>query len=362
MTKRIRHILIIVLCLVLLLAAVFVIGRYGWKLGGFSACEDAGIEQVNVEEGQVRICGSYMGSFPQGFLGYHAEQLDDTLYIGFKFSGVFGIFESGDFDITVSTNGTVTKVVVKDNEHEYTVWPKEKEPAVSEAETAENGIYVCLERSDVYSVSLYYENKSGGIINADGTALRAGESIYLNDDVFCTASNLGHPIPVQITFSDKDEKTLAYTNLSYDPQFPVLAVTLTADARIYVNDVGTEEFAVPAAYEEILTQYRTALEEGWNGQQLTDAGLNIMIWDVEPDEVGYAVDDIDVDGTQELIIGTINGDEFYKALIFTLYTLDDEGNAVQIFDSMERDRYYYAGGVRFINIGSSGADNSFETL
>lgn len=73
-----------------LLLAVFLIGRYGLKLSGFRACESAGIEQVNIEDNQVRICGFYPGSFPQGFLGYHAEQVDSTLYVGFKFSGLFG--------------------------------------------------------------------------------------------------------------------------------------------------------------------------------------------------------------------------------------------------------------------------------
>ena len=51
--------------------------RYGWKLGGFNACETAGIEQVNMKEDHVRIRGFYPGSFPTGFLGYHAEQVDN---------------------------------------------------------------------------------------------------------------------------------------------------------------------------------------------------------------------------------------------------------------------------------------------
>lgn len=73
--KLLKSILTILLCMAVLLLAAFLIGRYGWKLGGFRACESAGIEQVNVEENQVRICGFYPGSFPQGFLGYHAEQM-----------------------------------------------------------------------------------------------------------------------------------------------------------------------------------------------------------------------------------------------------------------------------------------------
>ena len=353
--------LIILLCIAALLITVFLTGRYSWKLGGFNACETAGIEQVNVEEGHVRIRGFYPGSFPTGFLGYHAEQVDNTLYVGFKFSALFGIFETGDFDITIPTKGIVTQVVVKSGEHEYRVWPQEDEFFVSETEATENGIYVHLERSDVYSVGWYFENKSGGMTNADGTALEVGKNIYLDNDVFYTASNLERSVPVMLTFSDKDGKTIAHVNLSYNSESLVLTATLTADARIYVNGIEPEKLAVPAVYEPILKQYRTALKENWNGQQLVDAGLNFMIKDVPSEAVGYSVDDLDNDGIPEPAIGTISGDEFYGKLIFVLYTVDDDGEPVQIFSSIERDRYYYAGGIRFANIGSSGADNSYVT-
>ena len=358
--KLLKKIFIFLLCAAALLIVVFLVGRYGWKLGGFNGCETAGIEQVNVEEDQVRIRGFYPGSFPRGFLGYHAEQVENTLYVGFKFSALFGIFETGDFDITIPTKGTVTQVAVKSGEHEYTVWPQEDEFFVSDTEVTENGIYVRLERSDVYSVSWYFENKSGGMTNADGTALEVRKNIYLDNDVFYTAANLERPIPVMLTFSDKDGKTIAHVNLSYDPQSPVLTATLTADARIYVNGIEPDEPAVPAVYEPILKQYHTALEENWTGQKLVDTGLNHMIRDVAPEAVGYAVDDLDDNGIPEFIIGTIYGDDFYGNLIFVLYTVDD-GEPVQIFSSIDRDRYYYAGGVRFANLGSSGADSSYVT-
>ena len=359
--KYLKRILIFLLILTIVLLAVFLTGRYGWKLGGFNTCETAGIEQVNVEEGHVRIRGFYPGSFPTGFLGYHAEQVDHTLYVGFKFSALFGIFETGDFDINIPTKGTVTQVVVKSGEHEYTVWPQEDEFFVSEAEATENGIYVRLERSDVYSVGWYFENKSGGMTNADGAALEVGKNIFLDNDVFYTALNLEHPVPVMLTFSDKDGNPVAHVNLSYNPESPVLTATLTADARIYVNGLEVDEPAVPVVYEPILKQYRTALKENWNGQQLVDAGLNFMIRDVAPETVGYAVDDLDDNGIPEFIIGTTYGDDFYGNLIFVLYTVDDDGEPVQIFSSIERNRYYYAGGTRFANIGSSDADSSYVT-
>ena len=359
--KLLKKILTILLCAAVLLLAVFLIGRYGWKLVGFRACESAGIRQVNVEEKQVRIHGFYPGSFPQGFLGYHAEQVDSTLYVGFKFSGLFGIFETGDFDITIPTNGTVSQVVIKTSEQEYLIWPEEDEPLMPDTLSAESGIYVRLERDDVYFVDWYFENQSGGMANADGTALKARKNIYLDNDIFFAAANLERPVPVMLTFSDKDGTPIARTNTSFDSQSPLLIVTLTADAGILVNGVQKEEPAVPSVYEQILNRYRTALEENWDGQQLTDAGLNLMLRDVAPETVGYAVEDLDDNGIPELAIGTISGDDFYGKMIFVLYTVDSGGETVPIFSSMERDRYYYAGGNRFANLGSSSAADSFVT-
>ena len=93
----------IFIAVILVLSSIFLIGRYGWKLGGFRSCESAGVAQIQAEEDHIRILGFYPGSFPQGFLGYYAEQEGSTLYVGFKFSALFAIFETGDFDITIPT-------------------------------------------------------------------------------------------------------------------------------------------------------------------------------------------------------------------------------------------------------------------
>lgn len=245
----------IFIAVILVLSAIFLIGRYGWKLGGFRSCESAGVAQIQVEEDHIRILGFYPGSFPQGFLGYYAEQEGSTLYVGFKFSSLFGLFETGDFDITIPTKGTVTHIVVKSGQQEITVWPKE-ETLTDEAEVTESGL---------------------------------------------------------------------------------------------------------SAYEPIVLQYRTALEENWSGQQLVDADMNFMVQNVPPETVGYAVEDLDGNGTPELIIGTNCADVFYEKMVFLLYTVGENGEPVQLFSSIERNRYYFAGGSRFANLGSSSADSSFAT-
>ena len=81
------------LTVAVLLMVVFAAGRYGWKLLGFRACQGAGIESVEVSENTVKIKGFYPGSFPEGFCGYYAEEQDGTLYVGFRFSTVFGFLK-----------------------------------------------------------------------------------------------------------------------------------------------------------------------------------------------------------------------------------------------------------------------------
>lgn len=110
----------------LILAMVFALGRYGWKLMGFRACQGAGIESVTVEAGAVQISGFYPGSFPVGFCGYYSRETDGKLYVGFRFSPVFGFFETGDFDITIPVEGKVESVILKTGKQESLLWTAEE--------------------------------------------------------------------------------------------------------------------------------------------------------------------------------------------------------------------------------------------
>lgn len=119
------------------------------------------------------------------------------------------------------------------------------------------------------------------------------------------------------------------------------------------------------AYAAVIGEYYTVLQEDWDAAQVMEAGLNYMVADsffeTPTEDIGYAVEDLDGDGTEELIIGSRREDDFYGKLIFSLYTLDSSGAPQLLFDSTERDRYYYAGGIRFANLGSSDWNDSFVT-
>lgn len=119
-----------------------------------------------------------------------------------------------------------------------------------------------------------------------------------------------------------------------------------------------------AAYASVLTAYRDALAANAGEGDLMDAGLSVLCiyaGEDKPACVGYCFADLDGDGTSELLIGQISGDEFTDKVIFDAYTLVD-GAPVQLFQSRERARYYLCGDNTVAFEGSSGADSSDSEL
>ena len=120
--KTVKKVLTVLAVLAVVLLAIFLAGRYGWKRAGFRACQGAGLTSVEVNGNTVHMTGFYPGSFPEGFCGYYSEERDGTLYVGFQFSAVFGFFETGDFDVTIPVKGEIDEVILKTSMNETSVW------------------------------------------------------------------------------------------------------------------------------------------------------------------------------------------------------------------------------------------------
>lgn len=133
------------LVIAVILTAIFLAGRYGWKLGGFGACQEAGITSVEVSETAVHMTGFYPGSFPEGCCGYYAKEQDGKLYVGFRFSAVFGIFETGDFDVTIPVEGEIKEVILKTRTNEISVWTAQ---TGFHAQSEQYGVYVKLQEQE----------------------------------------------------------------------------------------------------------------------------------------------------------------------------------------------------------------------
>ena len=160
-----------------LLTAAFVLGRYGWKLFGFRACQDAGIESVEVGEAAVKVKGFCPGSFPKGFCGYYAEEHDGILYVGFRFSAVFGFFETGDFDVAIPVEGRIHKVVRKTGTSETTVWTVET-GAASSSTSAETDAPAAV--PPVLALQIPDEIEAGVTIGTVGSSLSAVQAAGLH--------------------------------------------------------------------------------------------------------------------------------------------------------------------------------------
>lgn len=223
--KGAAKVIISIAAAVFLLLAVFLAGRYGWKLSGFNACESAGIESVEVGENAVRMTGFYPGSFPEGFCGYYAKEQDGTLYVGFKFSAVFGFFETGDFDITIPVKGNIRQVVIKTRMNEYPVWDAENGFL---PQSEQYGVFIRLEPNDVYQIFMSYSGFSGGT----GVTPESGEYIFMDNAIMMAAKDADAPVPFQITVRDADGNLFATGEFSFDAKVQRMYLTVTADGQI----------------------------------------------------------------------------------------------------------------------------------
>ena len=227
--KALTRMLTVPLTIAVVLIAIFLAGRYGWKLGGFGACQGAGITSVEVSETAVHITGFYPGSFPEGFCGYYAEERDGKLYVGFRFSAVFGFFETGDFDITIPVKGEITEVILKTSMNETSLW-RAQTGFLPQSE--QYGVYVKLERNDVYSLSMSCEGFDGGMNNADLTAIESGEYIFMDNDIMIASKEADASVPFIITVKDTAGTEVASGVFSFDASMEKMYLTVTTDNKI----------------------------------------------------------------------------------------------------------------------------------
>lgn len=116
---------------------------------------------------------------------------------------------------------------------------------------------------------------------------------------------------------------------------------------------ATEAMELPEAYQKVIDTYVTAIKEGWNPAQCSEAGISILTPYVESqDDLGYALMDLSGNQTEELLI--TNGQEIYS-----FYSLSPEGEAVCWFTSMDRSAYYLSKGSMIVHVGSGSAATTY---
>ena len=109
--------------------------------------------------------------------------------------------------------------------------------------------------------------------------------------------------------------------------------------------------AMPAAYQQVINKDITAITEGWDWAESENADICPMISNVSSlSDLGYALMDLDGDGTDELIIA----DNGQRQVIYDLYSLVN-GQLVHILSGGERNSYELRENSVILNTGSNGA-------
>lgn len=83
-------------------------------------------------------------------------------------------------EYSIPVRGEITEVILKTSMNETSLW-RAQTGFLPQSE--QYGVYVKLERNDVYSLSMSCENFGGGMHNADFTAIESGEYIFLDNDI-----------------------------------------------------------------------------------------------------------------------------------------------------------------------------------
>ncbi len=109
--------------------------------------------------------------------------------------------------------------------------------------------------------------------------------------------------------------------------------------------------AMPAAYKSVIEKYIAAIEEGWDGERLGQEDMSILTRDVgSTDALGYHLQDLDSDGSEELLITDGN-------VIYDMYTMDGD-TLSHVISGWERNAYFLAKDNIIANIGANSASST----
>ena len=148
-----------------------------------------------------------------------------------------------------------------------------------------------------------------------------------------------------------DTQTGKATLEAFANTFDLSLAPRTRNAPVETTAPTESGTAIPEAYQPVIAKYVTALTEHWGGEACSNADISILVsYATSPSELGYALLDLDNDGTDELIIAN----DAERQVIYDLYSLVD-GKLVHVFTGWDRNSYELREGFRILNIGSNGA-------
>ena len=232
----------------------------------------------------------------------------------------------------------------------------EPAPAPTPVAAAPSGPQVVITKNPT-SEALEIGGKTWFIAHAQNAVSLTWEMVDPQGNVYSLAEAMDRNPGLKLEAMDKD--TLAVSNVPqslngwgararFDGQGNAAYSNI---ATIYVGDYA-------AAYGSVIQTYKRAIELG-NIDAATAWEYNISEYVVGCSHVGYALKDLDKDGTPELIIADYGGES--GQILFDLYTLYG-GAPVQLAMSQARNRWYLRTDNLLYNEASGGAAYSFFSL
>lgn len=169
-----------------------------------------------------------------------------------------------------------------------------------------------------------------------------------------------YTVKTTVSATVKEKKT---TKKADSEKADAKKTTEKADAKATTTTTlkkGQKKITVPGTYVTILNKYQDALKARSGEGALLRAGISPLLSKlyegVPADNVGFYVDDFNGDGTTDLLIGVVNGYDHYPYAILDYYTLDNYGEAYNVFQSEANDYYTACTKARVLEKGSVGKD------
>ena len=161
------------------------------------------------------------------------------------------------------------------------------------ADTGEYGVYVKLERDDVSSVYLHGGSFSKACENADGSALKAGEWLFMGDDMAQLSREENRSILFSVGARGADDELLGEASFLYDAAQEKLYVTIAEDG---VTCATSDAADAPADVQPVLTlpilgEIDTEVRIGTSGSSLSavQAAVELIKWGMD---TGLGADEI----------------------------------------------------------------------
>lgn len=137
---------------------------------------------------------------------------------------------------------------------------------------------------------------------------------------------------------------------------------LSEDGSEPADVTEREQTELPDCYEGLIATARECIEGTVQEGQDYDFSVIILMYANLDDKerMGYLIEDIDGDGTEELIFGqNADPDSAWNGVVYDLYTICD-GELVHVFDGWDRNRYYLCENGMIANEGSGSASTSIS--